>query len=321
MKVARLDTLLSEEHAKDAGFEEAISTLNGAVGPAEHWEDLPETLPTLHVIGVPRSGTTLLTQLVASHLDVSCISNLVAAFWSAPCLGLRLARRLLAPRPNTTYTSSYGRTTDISEPHEFGYFWSDLLGYRELREPTGDPDVDWDRVRRALTNMCAAAGRPIVFKSFALAYHALHVQQVLPRTCFVWVRRDPVDNALSLLRARRAYGGDLTSWVGLKPAEFSWLQHETPAVQVAGQVIGVERGIRDALRRNGLRNTLMLRHSDVCAHPEVALDRIAGLLRTVGVEVGPTRGDLPDLRVSPRTADPMRDEVVAAFESLARRAA
>lgn len=38
-------------------------------------QDIECLYPTIHVIGVPRSGTTLLTQLIATHINVSYINS------------------------------------------------------------------------------------------------------------------------------------------------------------------------------------------------------------------------------------------------------
>ena len=91
---------------KDRKFEEHLANFNEILAPHEEAEYLarPETFSTLHVVGVPRSGTTLLAQLVASHLNIGCINNLIAAFWRAPVYGVRLSRKLLPEK----LTSSLG---------------------------------------------------------------------------------------------------------------------------------------------------------------------------------------------------------------------
>jgi ABC-type oligopeptide transport system ATPase subunit len=45
------------------------------------------------IVGLPRSGTTLLSQLLAYSLDAGYTTNFAARFWLAPVHGLRLGRR------------------------------------------------------------------------------------------------------------------------------------------------------------------------------------------------------------------------------------
>ena len=42
------------------------------------------SVPLLFIVGVPRSGTTLLYQLMCTHLDVGYVSNAMARWWMAP---------------------------------------------------------------------------------------------------------------------------------------------------------------------------------------------------------------------------------------------
>jgi len=43
-----------------------------------------EQLPILYIVGVPRSGTTLLSQLVSRYCPVGYINNLIARCWLRP---------------------------------------------------------------------------------------------------------------------------------------------------------------------------------------------------------------------------------------------
>ena len=63
----------------DPEREEFLERLNAWLvlhADAEH-RQLAETVPTLHVIGAPRSGTTLLHQALVSRLDLGYVDNLV----------------------------------------------------------------------------------------------------------------------------------------------------------------------------------------------------------------------------------------------------
>ena len=158
------------KHDDDEAF---LEWLNGLLaGPeADGYEELEERHPTVHVLGLPRSGTTLALQLIAAHTDIAYVDHVAAAFPRAPMVGLRLAQKLRRGLPRTSsYASDFGRTASLTEPHEFTYFWSRLLdlpyGLDGLAQPEPGHQVDWDRARRVLTNMCAAVDGPLAFKSF-----------------------------------------------------------------------------------------------------------------------------------------------------------
>src|SRR6056297_1827548 len=85
--------------------------------------DYPVKHPFLFVIGAPRSGTTLLTQLIANSFDISYINNLIARFYLAPLHGIRFSNTVLGDVRGSNFISDYARTNRLNEIHEFGYFW------------------------------------------------------------------------------------------------------------------------------------------------------------------------------------------------------
>jgi len=274
---------LTERYRKDAGDEAFLEHFNTLLRPFQEKEygDLVDAPPTIHVVGAPRCGTTLLTQLLAAHLDVGHINNLIARFWRAPVYGIRLSRILLLEKGPSNYESSFGRTSNIDEPHEFGYFWHELLGCREmiLQPPEDEDRIDWNRVRKLLNNIADAFGKPVLFKSASVLTHMFRLQQILPRTIFVCVRRDPTFNALSILKYRRAFYGSADQWVSYKPPEYAWLKDEPVWTQVAGQVFFLERAMDAQIERLGGRNVVKTTYEDLCREPLDVLRRVRGALR------------------------------------------
>jgi LPS sulfotransferase NodH len=279
----RADPELSRQFSKDPSEEDFLERLNGLLAPHEEAEylNLEEELPTLHVIGAPRSGTTLLYQLVASGLDVGYVNNLVAAFWRAPVTGLRLSRKLRLDG-ESSFDSSFGRTRAIQEPHEFGYFWNHHLRYPDLSErPEGHEDaIDWQALRRVIVNMAHADGRPIAFKPMLLVWHLEAMLRHMPRTCYVWIRREQRDTALSLLKMRQSVRGSYDAWASLRPR--ADLDGEPPWRQVAAQVVLLERAIEEAARRLGPEHLLPVRYERLCARPAAVLAEVRELLGSKG---------------------------------------
>ena len=285
----RAEPKLVGPYRKDLRDEQFLKTLT------DPWAEVPDSqlgvdgppLPTVHVIGAPRSGTTVTTQLLAASLDVGYVNNLVASFWRAPVFGLRLSQKVLGPGGPTTFASDFGRTRGIREPHEFGYFWSDVLGYRDMQEQPSEfeDSIDWARIRRLFANMTDACGKPMVFKSFLLAWHLQRTVREMPDSLFVWVRRDPVENALSLLRAREKQLGSADAWISMRPRQYEWLRHESPEVQTAGQVRFVEQAIE---RQAGLvdsRNLIEVNYDQLCRNPAELVDAVAVRLDSLGCPV------------------------------------
>jgi LPS sulfotransferase NodH len=286
--IRRVEPELTEKFRKNPQTEAFLAKLNRILAPHQEEDyiaDLPERYPTVHVIGVPRSGTTLLTQLLAAHTDIGYINNLIAAFWKAPVYGIRLSAQVVPRHSGSSYQSEFGRTQGIHEPHEFGYFWSELLDYQEMREQPEKPPIDWNRVRLVLTNMTHAAQRPIVFKSFLLAWHIAEIQAVLPKTCWIHIRRDPIQNAISLLHLRRDFLGSVDKWASLKPKEYEWLSRKPYWEQVVGQIYFLEKGYREKLRSVPAGQVLSVSYEQLCHSPDSIIQKIQAMLAQQGVSV------------------------------------
>lgn len=321
----RIDPPLAPGFAKDPDDERFLARLNATLAPveAEQYAELAETQATLHIVGAPRSGTTLLYQVIAGALDVGYIDNLTAAFWAAPVTGLRLSRKL-ALTPARSFGSAFGRTSDIAEPHEFGYFWNHHLGYPDLseREPAHEATIDWEQLRRVIINMAAVRERPLVFKPMLLIWHMRAMARVMPRSCFVWIHRDPRDTALSLLRMREAVRGDLAQWASLRPSGVA--DDADPWYQVAAQVLLLEATIAAAAADLGPDVVMNLPYDELCADPNGAVARVRELIGRHGPAPAVVVDDLAPFQPGPSKgleehAERLDDAFVRVRSDLAHR--
>ena len=285
----RTEPKLARAFQKDPQDENFLARFNDALLPFEqaNYQDVSEVYPSVYIVGTPRSGTTLASQLLSFHLDVGYISNLVAAFWQAPVTGLRLAKKLLPQDAQTSYASTFGRTQGLHEPHEFGYFWSKMLGYRDMqqRDSVFEDSIDWDNLRRVLINMTHAVAKPLVFKPFLLSYHITRTVQVLPKSIFVRITRDPLDNALSILKMRRKYAQSLDEWVSLKPIEYFQLKDASPFEQIAGQVYFLNQMLDAQLQQLDEVNYLNVPYERLCDEPRAVIAELQERLAAHGCEV------------------------------------
>lgn len=295
----RDDPELAPEYEKDPDYEAWLETFNDQLLDIhdQEYRDIDNPFPNLYIIGPPRAGTTLLYQLLSSHLDVGYVDNLVAAFWKTPLFGARLSSKLITnrQRARSDYSSDFGRTDLIQDPHEFGYFWSRVLGYDERmqEDPNRDEDIDWGYLRRALTNLPEEFGAPMVFKCTLLSWHIDRMLEEVPGTRFVWLRRQPVDNAISILGMREDFRGSRDRWASMRPKEYSELQDRPVPEQLAGQVYHIDERIRSQATDLADDRLLEVRYQELCHQPRDVLEDCRKMLENDTAKVG-TRGDPPD---------------------------
>ena len=212
-------------YAKDEGDEQFLQALNEDLHARELalYRDVDVEHPFVFVLGLPRSGTTLTSQLLAYCLDAGYIDNVAARFWLAPVHGIRLARLIAGGgHGETSFLSDHARTPGLADIHEFGYFWRHWLRKHtfddvvEARAREGE--IDWTGLRRTLANVQHELGKPFVAKNVLASYHLAKVREVLGPVVWVYVERDPLDVCISILEARRTVLHRPAPVVELRPA-------------------------------------------------------------------------------------------------------
>ena len=115
----------TNKYSKDEELEKFLDVLNRQLEMLEpvYRKNLARGKPVIFILGLHRSGATLITQAIAKALEVGYINNFVARFWLAPVTGIRLSKNLLKDKKEIGFESDFGKTHGIAEPHEFSYFW------------------------------------------------------------------------------------------------------------------------------------------------------------------------------------------------------
>lgn len=250
---------------------------------AAKYVDCEDESPFLFVFGVPRSGTTLLGQMVGYCLDVGYINNLIARFWLAPVTGIQLSRIILGHANPTSFCSDYAVTGGLADLHDFGYFWrhwlkknslSDMLRFRQI-----EAEIHWVGLRRVLLNMQRAFGKGIFFKNLYGAYHVERLLQLLPKSLFIYIERDPLDVATSILDARRKYYDQADLWWSVCPPEYPKLKDLSCMEQIAGQIYYLRKLYERHMAAVDARNFVRVQYADLCHSPAEVLQEIIGACR------------------------------------------
>lgn len=297
----------------------ALFAVNGALAPLERRlarRRCDARWPIAFIVGTPRAGTTLLSQLLARHLEVGYPSNFMARFWRAPVAAAlvegRVSRSRLWRSRDIPLESDYGRTRGAASPHEFGWFWRQRLdlGASDALTPAELAHTDADELRDELVALAGVFGRPFVWKNVnATVYHVRWLHQLLPDARFIRIRRDPLAVALSVLRARRLHYGDPQRWWSIRPRDVEAWRSRPWAEQIAHQITDVERALTAQTAELPAAAVACLGYEELLADPRGRLRALADFLGA-GVRAAPA---LDALELAPRSApetDPRERDVL-----------
>ncbi len=205
-----------------------------------------QAVPPILLIGyAPRSGSTLLSQLLARSGCWNYVSNFQARFWLAPYHGA-LLERSIAPRDisDIPLNSNYGLTPSSSSPSEFSYFWEHWLNLSSADRPHQPHALDHDQwqavdhaaLRRQFTLLGSLGTAPWFFKKDWLLLNAQQLLTEFPTAKFLHIRRNVLDVACSIWQARCTVLGSPDNWWAARPERIEELAKLSWPDQIAGQI-------------------------------------------------------------------------------------
>jgi len=261
----------------------------------------------LLIVGAPRSGTTVLYQLIVSQFQVAYVCNLAALLYRAPVIATRLARAHRGAVPFTG-ASEYGYVAGIRAPSEAGAFF-------QLWTHVACASADDRRrrsVQRAAQVMAELAGGPLVLKNLNATFYWRTVLRLFPEARFIRVRRDAVETADSILRARRALWGNQSAWFGPKPPELEGLASLVPPYEAIARQLAATYTSLDALQSLHAERVYDLEYEALATDPAAELSGLARWLQEQGFEMHPRHIAPPVAGVakSCNSLDPVEQEAL-----------
>jgi LPS sulfotransferase NodH len=258
------------------------------------WAD--ERLPyaTIFVVGAPRSGSTLLYQLLTDRFDVGYLANGHARHPGAPSLVERLRGFVRGRQAELgDYRSSFGGTAGELGPSECGPFWYRFFPRRpHYVSADAFPAASRRELRAAIGAFVEACGRPVVYKNLVCTARLEAIAATLPEALFIVVHRDLVANARSLLDARMRVAGAYGAWWSVEPPGIERLLQLPAPEQVVEQVRALDALVARVEASIGSERVLHLAYEELCADPRGQLERIAAFAAAQGFELA-ERGDVP----------------------------
>lgn len=234
-----------------------------------------DDLPLVFILASPRTGSTLLYQLLINFFDFFYFPNLVNDYFAEfPVVGAALDL-LLNPRQPVSYESAYGKTQGYSAPSEGSFIFRNWFG-GEHPSQTRSCEVLPGKVTHLISTMKSIyelTGQSVLTKNAWNCFRIQALTQLFPNIHFIWVRRDIALSALSDLEARYRRGGG-TVWNSATTANYRDIQKRPYWEQVVEQQYEYNKSIARDLSKFSQGRHIELWYEDVCDHTEAELSRI-----------------------------------------------
>ena len=134
----------------------------------------------IFIIGLPRSGSTLLFQLLINNFKLSYFSNLVNVFFRCPVLILKIFKKKHLNNINDNYQSNYGVIKGIYSPSESGSIYNFWLKNYNIKN-----------IKKTISFYIKTFKAPFICKNLNLSFKIKLIKKTFPESKFIYVTRDP----------------------------------------------------------------------------------------------------------------------------------
>lgn len=232
------------------------------------------SMPQLFIIGLPRSGTTLVYQYIVHRLAVSYFTNGVGKLPSAPCL-TTFSQRMIYGDYSSDFKSHYGKVKGPVAPREAGAFWARFFGVDDY---VGFDSLSRKNVRTLRKTIacveCIFGGASFVNKNVKHLLRIEAIRRIFPQSHFLVVERDRIDVALSLLRGKYEMLEDPKQWLSARPPDYDALRNLSPPEQVVRQLVSLNAKMEADLSNLGSRNVMRVNYEAFCDQPEQVIEML-----------------------------------------------
>ncbi len=249
--------------------------------------------PACFVIGPPRSGTTLVYELLVHRFEFAYLSNLAHRLYRTPVAASWLGRATIRAWRGQ-FESQYGHIAGWGAPNEGGWVWDRWIHSTGSLDAGAADRMPRRLIARTVNGIARVLGAPFLNKNVMHSVQMRLLDHLLPGCLFIEVRRDPAANVRSIVRAReRGRGPNRGEWWSVRPDGAEHHEGKGPIVEACFQIRGVRDAIEQAAREIGSHRLLTLEYGEVCADPRGALDSVHAFLASHGVDLR-QRGEVPE---------------------------
>jgi hypothetical protein len=288
---ASLEALRSKEHRRNNKLDKLLGELSDLLSPVENGiignTKMPR-YPVLFLVGNPRSGTTAFTQFIQSTQQFYVPTNVISRFYYAPYIGAKIEQLLFHPEfdfrgeltghnASSAVVSSLGKTMGPLAASEFLHFWRRFVPCYEPQfiNPDSQGKIDTDSIATELAAVESVFSKPLALKGSMLLLNLLQLQKCARESLFIYLRRDPLFIAQSILLGRENHYGRRDIWWSVMPKEYSHLESMDVFHQVAGQVFYIKQSIESDLSVVSDENKLVIDYESFCDNPQKVYSEIA----------------------------------------------
>lgn len=267
------------------------------LAPIEHGsghKNIAPIWPPIFVVGAPRTGTTLVYQVLTAGLQLSYFLNLADAYPLIPCVVTRVVHTLATVAPPNKFRSRYGETRGWMAPSHGRHIWARWFpGDQSYVGPKVLSRTSIDEIKGTIACVEDAFRMPFINKAQGNCVRVHPLCEAFPKAVFVRVHRSHLQTVESILRSRKSLWGTNEHWFSARPSNFGDLGSLSPCRQVCEQVHGIEADLSRDLTAAAPNRVFDVHYETFCHDPRSVLMAFRGFYQQHADHLVPWRTQVP----------------------------
>lgn len=225
----------------------------------------------IFIIGVPRSGTTIITQWFVYYIntDFSYFSRVGDLFPSASLSTNWVGYKLFGKDININKQSQYGQIKGYMALSEGNRVW-----HRYLKSESDHVETDLSNEKmckfltKAVKKHCYFFNSQLfINKSPHNSLRINYLKSIFPKSKFVVVLRDGRDVTKSLLKARKHFNDRTDKWWSVKPKNWKDLESFSPHISCGKQWEAITREMLSQIKEISSDSKIIIKYEDFIKKP------------------------------------------------------
>lgn len=226
------------------------------------------TYSPIFIVGSPRTGSTILFEKLTNELDVLYPNNLSWKFYKNFFFSFLLSKKLYNDKAHNCFDSDHGGTLGCgwNAPSECGTFWRKWIDIdnKNFYDKNDLSKEQKNEIKQDILNVINYFDKPILFKNLVNGQMIRLLLDIFPNAKFIFVKRDMLLTAQSILKAKRKNGMQDNTYWSIKPKNYQELkQIKNPYEQIIKQIYCIEKQIIDDSKLLSKENFLIVNYENL----------------------------------------------------------
>lgn len=243
--------------------------------------------PAVFIIGPPRSGTTLIYELMIRRYKFSYISNFAHKLYGTPVAATLIGKPIIekwCKQCKSAYSSTYGGIKGWGAPSEGGWIWNRWLPENHYLDELHVKQLPAQLIKDTVNGIICVMNAPFINKNVMHSVHMRLLDKLFPNCLFIHIEREIKANIRSIVRAHAKVGKNEHEWFSVKPREWEQFKHTDILMRSAAQVHYTHKNIERDTKHLGITRVLKINYEEFCKAPQDTLTKIGEFMANNNVK-------------------------------------